>query len=63
MESLYELRGMDLVGNKLQRPTVMTNRDFDIYDSVNCLRYYAGWADKIMGQVRSKIGSIDPNSC
>lgn len=26
-------------------------RDFDIGDSVQCLRYYAGWADKIVGQV------------
>ena len=26
--------------------------DFDIGDSVACLRYYAGWADKILGQVR-----------
>ncbi|KZT74575.1 aldehyde dehydrogenase [Daedalea quercina L-15889] len=25
-------------------------RDFDIGDSVACLRYYAGWADKIAGQ-------------
>ncbi|KAI0069084.1 NAD-aldehyde dehydrogenase [Artomyces pyxidatus] len=25
-------------------------RDFDIGDSVGCLRYYAGWADKITGQ-------------
>ncbi|CAK5275584.1 unnamed protein product [Mycena citricolor] len=25
-------------------------RDYDIGDSVQCLRYYAGWADKIMGQ-------------
>ncbi|KAI8968674.1 NAD-aldehyde dehydrogenase [Trametes punicea] len=25
-------------------------RDFDIGDSVQCLRYYAGWADKILGQ-------------
>ncbi|KIL70143.1 hypothetical protein M378DRAFT_117042 [Amanita muscaria Koide BX008] len=25
-------------------------RDFDIGDSVQCLRYYAGWADKITGQ-------------
>ncbi|KAK2466144.1 hypothetical protein APHAL10511_001786 [Amanita phalloides] len=25
-------------------------RDFDIADSVQCLRYYAGWADKIVGQ-------------
>ena len=25
--------------------------DFDIGDSVQCLRYYAGWADKILGQV------------
>ncbi|THG95417.1 hypothetical protein EW026_g6238 [Hermanssonia centrifuga] len=25
-------------------------RDFDVGDSVACLRYYAGWADKIVGQ-------------
>jgi len=25
-------------------------RDFDIGDSIQCLRYYAGWADKIVGQ-------------
>ncbi|KAH9077381.1 NAD-aldehyde dehydrogenase [Lactarius deliciosus] len=25
-------------------------RDADISDSVGCLRYYAGWADKILGQ-------------
>jgi aldehyde dehydrogenase (NAD+) len=25
-------------------------RDFDIGDSIQCLRYYAGWADKIIGQ-------------
>ncbi|KAI0921942.1 hypothetical protein AcV7_007937 [Taiwanofungus camphoratus] len=25
-------------------------RDFDIGDSVGCLRYFAGWADKIVGQ-------------
>ncbi|KAJ7904427.1 aldehyde dehydrogenase domain-containing protein [Mycena olivaceomarginata] len=25
-------------------------RDFDIGDTVQCLRYYAGWADKIVGQ-------------
>ncbi|KII94734.1 hypothetical protein PLICRDRAFT_33547 [Plicaturopsis crispa FD-325 SS-3] len=25
-------------------------RDFDIGDSIACLRYYAGWADKIVGQ-------------
>jgi aldehyde dehydrogenase (NAD+) len=27
--------------------------DGDIADSVACLRYYAGWADKITGQVRA----------
>ena len=27
----------------------MCCRDFDIGDSVQCLRYYAGWADKIQG--------------
>ncbi|KAG1806904.1 aldehyde dehydrogenase domain-containing protein [Suillus plorans] len=25
-------------------------RDFDIGDTIQCLRYYAGWADKITGQ-------------
>lgn len=30
-------------------------RDFDIGDSVQCLRYYAGWADKITGEVRSTL--------
>jgi hypothetical protein len=35
---------------------LMQNRsDFDIGDSVSCLRYYAGWADKIVGQVRSLL--------
>ncbi|PCH41630.1 NAD-aldehyde dehydrogenase [Wolfiporia cocos MD-104 SS10] len=29
---------------------VRVARDFDIGDSVACLRYYAGWADKIIGQ-------------
>lgn len=27
-------------------------RDFDIVDTVQCIRYYAGWADKIVGQAR-----------
>ena len=30
-------------------------RDFDIGDSVQCLRYYAGWADKIIGQVKNPL--------
>ena len=30
-------------------------RDFDIGDSVQCLRYYAGWADKIIGQVKISL--------
>ncbi|KAF5393920.1 hypothetical protein D9757_000109 [Collybiopsis confluens] len=29
---------------------VTVARDFDIGDSIQCLRYYAGWADKITGQ-------------
>ncbi|EKM59608.1 uncharacterized protein PHACADRAFT_250213 [Phanerochaete carnosa HHB-10118-sp] len=29
---------------------VRVARDFDVGDSVGCLRYYAGWADKIVGQ-------------
>ena len=32
-------------------PIEGVKRDFDIGDSVQCLRYYAGWADKITGQV------------
>ena len=32
-------------------PIEGVKRDFDIGDSVQCLRYYAGWADKISGQV------------
>jgi hypothetical protein len=31
-------------------------RDFDIGDSIGCLRYYAGWADKILGQVCIPVG-------
>ncbi|TDL29623.1 aldehyde dehydrogenase [Rickenella mellea] len=26
-------------------------RDYDIGDTIQCLRYYAGWADKIVGQL------------
>ncbi|KAJ8086514.1 hypothetical protein PM082_005337 [Marasmius tenuissimus] len=29
---------------------VKVARDFDIGDTIQCLRYYAGWADKITGQ-------------
>ncbi|KAF9649360.1 aldehyde dehydrogenase [Thelephora ganbajun] len=29
---------------------VKVARDFDIGDSIQCLRYYAGWADKILGE-------------
>lgn len=30
---------------------VRLQRDYDIGDTIQCLRYYAGWADKIVGQV------------
>jgi len=33
-------------------------RDFDIGDSIGCLRYYAGWADKILGQVLYLLGLL-----
>ena len=33
----------------------MIHSDFDVGDSVGCLRYYAGWADKIVGQVSSSV--------
>lgn len=36
-------------------------RDFDVGDSVGCLRYYAGWADKIVGQVRIRVSVVAPN--
>jgi aldehyde dehydrogenase (NAD+) len=39
-------------------------RDFDIGDSIQCLRYYAGWADKITGQVyRASLQNIFDYSC
>lgn len=31
---------------------VRLQRDYDIGDTIQCLRYYAGWADKIVGQVQ-----------
>jgi hypothetical protein len=33
---------------------VFKNSDADIADSIGCLRYYAGWADKIQGKVRHR---------
>lgn len=30
---------------------VRITREVDIPDSVSCLRYYAGWADKVQGRV------------
>jgi aldehyde dehydrogenase (NAD+) len=30
----------------------------DIADAIQCLRYYAGWADKITGQVSTRFLSI-----
>ncbi|KZV75147.1 NAD-aldehyde dehydrogenase [Peniophora sp. CONT] len=40
-------------------------RDFDIGDSIGCLRYYAGWADKILGQTievdrKTKVAITQP---
>ncbi len=32
--------------------TDFKNSDADIADSIACMRYYAGWADKIQGKVR-----------
>ncbi|KAK7470746.1 hypothetical protein VKT23_002166 [Stygiomarasmius scandens] len=37
---------------------VKVARDFDIGDSVQCLRYYAGWADKITGQTIEIEGTL-----
>jgi aldehyde dehydrogenase (NAD+) len=30
---------------------VDASKTVDLPDSISCLRYYAGWADKIVGQV------------
>jgi len=43
-QELAELESLD------NGKPVRIARDFDIGDSVQCLRYYAGWADKITGQ-------------
>jgi len=40
---------------KLVLYRLMFIRDFDIGDSIQCLRYYAGWADKIIGQVGADV--------
>jgi len=37
---------------------VKVARDFDIGDSIACLRYYAGWADKLSGQVREQYAMV-----
>lgn len=42
-----ELAELEALNNG--KPVKMA-RDFDIGDSVQCLRYYAGWADKLTGQ-------------
>lgn len=43
-QALAELESLD------NGKPVATARDGDIADSVACLRYFAGWADKIAGQ-------------
>jgi aldehyde dehydrogenase (NAD+) len=50
MASLSESLGIDdrhIFSTQLH----LVTRDSDIGDSIQCLRYYAGWADKITGQV------------
>jgi aldehyde dehydrogenase (NAD+) len=32
--------------------------DADLVESIACLRYYAGWADKLVGQVRLVIFKV-----
>lgn len=50
------MRVARLIYSHLQKARVSSkdviSRDMDIGDSIACLRYYAGWADKIVGQVR-----------
>jgi aldehyde dehydrogenase (NAD+) len=36
---------------KVRLSLFLLSRDSDIGDSIGCLRYYAGWADKIVGEV------------
>jgi len=43
-QELAELESLD------NGKPVRIARDFDIGDTIQCLRYYAGWADKIVGQ-------------
>lgn len=43
-QELAELESLD------NGKPVRIARDYDIGDTVQCLRYYAGWADKIVGQ-------------
>ncbi|KAJ6614335.1 Aldehyde/histidinol dehydrogenase [Mycena sp. CBHHK59/15] len=47
-QNAQELAELESLNNG--KPVRMA-RDFDIGDTVQCLRYYAGWADKIAGQV------------
>jgi acyl-CoA reductase-like NAD-dependent aldehyde dehydrogenase len=42
---------LSLSCNHADTECAAARRDFDIADSIQCLRYYAGWADKITGQV------------
>ena len=44
IQSLAELESLD------NGKPVSIARDSDIKDSISCLRYFAGWADKIAGQ-------------
>ncbi|KAI9001137.1 NAD-aldehyde dehydrogenase [Trametes punicea] len=48
-QELAELESLNN-GSPSRSPGCTSERDFDIGDSVQCLRYYAGWADKILGQ-------------
>lgn len=43
---------------RLNRSRTPSRSDFDVGDSVACLRYYAGWADKIVGQVCTPCSSF-----
>ncbi|KAF9063503.1 aldehyde dehydrogenase domain-containing protein [Rhodocollybia butyracea] len=46
-KNVQELAELETLNNG--KPLTIA-RDFDIEDSIQCLRYYAGWADKITGQ-------------
>lgn len=55
MGNLLKLLGKVLASHRRAFVDGSITRDFDIGDTIQCLRYYAGWADKIVGQVSPTV--------